>query len=140
MHIGFTGTKEGMTERQKIALFRLMETLILNDKEGITIHHGDCIGADSDFHTICWEVSEGYTSNMIYSVGHLPDKGRFRAFCAFDEERKARPYLKRNEDIVFESDILIACPKSLNEERRSGTWATIRYARKLNKPVIVVDP
>lgn len=35
-------------------------------------------------------------------------------------------YLKRDDEIVANSDLLAAFPKTLNEERRSGTWATIR--------------
>jgi hypothetical protein len=34
---------------------------------------------------------------------------------------------------------LIATPESLTEELRSGTWATIRYARKIKKPCLILD-
>lgn len=47
---------------------------------------------------------------------------------------------KINRDIVAETDELIATPKGFQEERRSGTWATVRYALKARKPVTVIWP
>ena len=54
--------------------------------------------------------------------------------------RTPRPYLSRNKDIVRETDMLIATPAEAEEQRRSGTWSTIRFARKLGKPVFVIWP
>ena len=45
---------------------------------------------------------------------------------------KEKSYLHRNIDIIKNSSLLIACPVDKNkEELRSGTWSTIRQARKL---------
>ncbi len=38
------------------------------------------------------------------------------------------------------SSVLGACPRSAEEETRSGTWPTVRYARKQGKPVYLVLP
>ena len=43
----------------------------------------------------------------------------------------------RNKDIVNSCDILIACPENDKEVIRSGTWSTIRYAKKINKTVLL---
>ncbi len=51
-----------------------------------------------------------------------------------------KPYLARNRDIVNAADVLIAGPGGMEEIMRSGTWATVRYARKKQKPVIIVYP
>ena len=49
------------------------------------------------------------------------------------------PYLERNLNIIKNSSILIACPiDKNNEELRSGTWSTIRKARKLNKIIHIL--
>jgi predicted Rossmann fold nucleotide-binding protein DprA/Smf involved in DNA uptake len=48
--------------------------------------------------------------------------------------------LERNKDIVSESDFLIAAPDSKKERLRSGTWATVRHARKLGKRVMILEP
>jgi hypothetical protein len=103
-------------------------------------HHGDCVGSDQ-------EASEriDYVVNKALSlgckiVGHPPDKDDLRAFVRCDELRERKPYLDRNRDIVNESDILIATPATLWEMQRSGTWATVRYARRVDKPVVVLPP
>jgi hypothetical protein len=46
----------------------------------------------------------------------------------------------RNHDIVDETELLIACPGELAEAVRSGTWATVRYARKLGRPIVIFWP
>ena len=57
-----------------------------------------------------------------------------------DEVRDPLPYLERNRAIVDACDILIACPKGMQEEQRSGTWATVRYARRRDRPIVIVWP
>jgi hypothetical protein len=42
----------------------------------------------------------------------------------------AESYMLRNDMIVRHADVLHAFPRSMVEERRSGTWATIRRVRK----------
>lgn len=39
-------------------------------------------------------------------------------------------YMARNDALVTYGDVLLAFPKSATERLRSGTWATIRRARK----------
>jgi len=50
-----------------------------------------------------------------------------------------RPHLDRNRPIVDSCDVLLACPHG-PEEPRSGTWATIRYARKVGRKIFVFWP
>jgi hypothetical protein len=131
--IGFTGTRNGMTEAQKTAVHLLLIELFANPIE-IVAHHGDCVGADADFHAICREVGVGKI------VAHPPDLTVMRAFTNADEVRLPRPYLVRNGNIVFESREMIATPSGFAEERRSGTWSTIRKARLKGKSVAIVYP
>jgi hypothetical protein len=42
----------------------------------------------------------------------------------------ADAYMNRNERMVLYADKLIAFPETATEEMRSGTWATIRRARR----------
>jgi hypothetical protein len=60
-----------------------------------------------------------------------------RSFCESTNILKPKPFLDRNKDIVNSCDILIACPENDIEVLRSGTWSTIRYAKKINKPVLL---
>ena len=51
-----------------------------------------------------------------------------------------KDYLERNHDIVDETDMLIATPGEEQEVQRSGTWATIRYARKQKRTILTIYP
>jgi len=130
--VGFTGTQEGMTSQQIAKVREFMISL-----NPIKAHHGDCIGADAQFHSICRDL-------MIYIVGHpgMDAKGysRKRAFGKCDEINPVLPYLERNQNIVNECTILIAAPEGYLEEVRSGTWSTVRKARKANRALFIVFP
>lgn len=120
MHVGFTGTRRGMSRAQLDAVrYLLDEVLLLN---GFIAHHGDCIGADEEFHRICREPRGGPVAIVIHPSTH-----HLRAFCEGDEVLDPMPPLERNRAIVAASDVMIAAP--LDERMRGGTWATIRKAR-----------
>jgi hypothetical protein len=57
-----------------------------------------------------------------------------------DEVREAKHPLERNHDIVDQTDFMIAAPFTESEVLRSGTWSTIRYARKQGKEVYIFTP
>ncbi|HKZ40932.1 MAG TPA: hypothetical protein VJ044_08205 [Candidatus Hodarchaeales archaeon] len=125
--VGFTGTSKGMTDAQKFTVAWLLS------KSPKELHHGDCIGADKDAHELA-------RTNLVRIVGHPPIKSSNRACCEFDEKREPKPYLDRNHDIVDETEVLIACTDSTVEAIRSGTWSTIRYARRLGRIILIVYP
>lgn len=130
-HVGFTGTRRGMTDRQ---IGRLSEALITLKSEGFSIfHHGDCIGADEEAHDVA--VRLGYTV-----VVHPPNDSRARAFKPSSADLPEKPYLARNHDIVDACAVLLAAPVSSVEELRSGTWATVRYSKKTGTIVKLVLP
>jgi hypothetical protein len=127
--IGFTGSRNGMTKDQQKRLEHLLrEFKALGYRE---FHHGDCKGADIQAHNIARLLGFGV-------VVHPPRSSTHRAWSP-GKILKAKPYLERNHDIVDETLSLIACPDGL-ERLRSGTWATIRYAEKIGKPVNVIMP
>ena len=126
MKIGFTGTKRGMTNKQKEVVCKLLDGCS-------EFHHGSCIGAD--------EQSGNIASMMrIRIILHPPINTAFKAKCYADEVRVAKSYLVRDKDIVDETVLLIATPKGFCEELRSGTWSTVRYARKQKKSIIIIWP
>ena len=131
MKIGFTGTRKGLTQEQKLKLIYLQ-----NKRSPIEFHHGDCIGADYDSDLIIRKINKTKLNIII----HPPNISTKRKYCSSQFIREPKPYLERNKDIVNETDLLIACPKSDKEELRSGTWATIRYARKVGKKIIIILP
>ncbi len=121
-HVAVTGTKEGLTAPQRLALFRASKALMQTCVLPLALHHGDCIGADAEMHDIAAELG-------WYIIIHPPILQKYQAFKIGDESRSPGPYLERNKDLVNESSVLFACPKNMFEETRSGTWHAIRYAR-----------
>jgi len=131
LKIGFTGTRHGMQTPQS-AKFKELMSQFHKDHTDIEFHHGDCIGSDEEAHNIS---KTEHTKVMI----HPPSDNRFRAYCKGDAVLKPLPYLKRNHNIVNASEILIATPDT-QEKVHSGTWATIRYARKKDKAIYIIKP
>jgi hypothetical protein len=134
LKIGFTGTQKGMTYDQKNNFLVTMRELN-NDHHIEEFHHGDCIGSDKEAH----ELIDTFFPNIVIHV-HPPEIKDKRAFCKGDVQHKEKPYLERNHYIVQATEILIATPESNNEKKRSGTWSTIRYARKLDRNIMIIVP
>jgi hypothetical protein len=63
-------------------------------------------------------------------IVHPPNINTLRSHCKGDEVRVPKSYLERNRDIVDASDTMIAFPSTKHEVQRSGTWYTIKYAKK----------
>lgn len=126
--VGFTGTRKGLTALQKVGL---ATTLVAFQPQ--FVQHGDCVGADAEFHAIC---------QPRFPIDVRPSTlSEQRAFCSGARHVfLPRQPKERNCDLVNTSDVVIACPKSNAEELRSGTWMTIRYARKQNKPLVIIYP
>ena len=133
-HLGFSGARNGMTGHQKITFLSKLSALRARHGK-VTLHHGDCVGSDADAHEIAVSLALDITI-------HPPVNEKLRAFCAGDGVVVMPPknYLDRDKDIVMVSDGLIATPGTIIENPRSGTWTTVRYARKAGKPVIVIPP
>lgn len=131
MFVGFTGTRKGLTTQQ---IEKLHEILMRFYKKGSVFIHGDCIGADSMSHSIA--------QNIGYLIHKRPcNLSSQRAYCpgGIIKDEPMGP-LERNKLIVADSEVMIACPAGLKEERRSGTWATVRNARYHKKPLYIIYP
>jgi hypothetical protein len=130
MIIGFTGTSRGMTPLQ----FALLEGVIARLCPTIW-HHGDCIGADAQAHAIVRRLAPSCRIEI-----HPPIDSKARAFCDGNFFWPRMEYLKRNLRIATLCEELVAAPLTRAEELRSGTWSTIRYARKAGKRIHMVWP
>jgi len=134
LHIGFTGTRHGMTPAQADALAARLAPYA--EADVWAFHHGDCQGADAQAHEIAWILG------AIVHV-HPRDTDTWRAFCA-GPSRVIRyaplPDVARTQAIVEACDVLLAAPAHVDEAREPETWATIRQARTLGKPIIIVPP
>jgi hypothetical protein len=125
LKIGFTGTRHGMNDVQ-------MEEFknIITSKEIDEFHHGMCVGSDKQAH-------DAVSEEKIKIIGHPPKYKKFMAECDCNILMKPLDYLERNKNIVDKSEILIATPDT-KEKVRSGTWSTVRYARKQKKKIYII--
>jgi hypothetical protein len=130
--VGFTGPCEGMNQFQEFALEAALKAF--REVGAAEFHHGDCVGCDAKAHEIAQKL------NYLIII-HPPLDEKHRAFCTGAKVvLPAKSFLLRNKDIVFACNVLIATPTSEQEALRSGTWATVRYARTANREVLVIPP
>jgi hypothetical protein len=137
IHVGFTGTQRGMTGAQAWAVRGTLYVIAETSTSALWCHHGDCIGADADFHAIA--RAHPHVAGI---TGHPPDNPAKRAWCHFDKLEDERAYLSRNRIIVIDSSSMIAAPGEMEEQVRSGTWYTIRFnrERRERRPLYLVFP
>lgn len=135
MILAFTGTRTGMTPDQRL---RVRDVLTRTRPDAV--HHGDCIGADAEFHAIALSLG-------IPVVIHPPVNPVLRAFCpATPADRlvasvtvlPARPYRDRDRDMVDLADAVLATPA--RGRQTGGTWYTVAYARRTGRAVTVLFP
>lgn len=140
---GFTGTRDPdkvlpvqlLMLTEQIRVWRERVRMIhAQDLERIEWHFGMCVGAD-EF------AADLAKSAGFYLVGHPPKNRRLVSIRVKpDEVRQEEDYLDRNRAIVHESGLIFALPKEDHEVLRSGTWATIRYARDNGNPLCIIYP
>lgn len=129
IHIGYTGTRNGMTPAQRRSVGSVAFELV-SDCADVSAHHGDCDGGDKEFHGIASELG-------CRMIGH-PSTHNLRAYCKFDVEHERLPPLVRNGVIVDVANFMIAAPYEMTEQHRGGTWATVRMARRAGKALVIV--
>lgn len=109
--------------------------LLLKQEGSFWLHHGLCVGVDYEAHLIARELGgkiHGYPPKDQYHMAPL------LADC--DILEKPEPFLVRDEKIVYNCEQLIAIPRRYSQELRSGTWATVRRAWKIGRPVMIIWP
>ena len=110
MIVGFTGSQKGMSSFQLHRLEHLLEEL-----KPTQVHHGDCIGADEMLHS---KVRRMFPEAVIHVHPAM---------------------MTRNQAIVDSCELLIATPARVESSSPySGTWTTIRRARKAGKEVVII--
>jgi hypothetical protein len=130
MIVGFTGTRDGMTNFQKSQFINLLWEWRVTE-----LHHGMSGKADAEAHDLARRCGPA----GIWIVGHPSTLEKWYVKLDVDWENPREKPLVRNRDIVDESQRLIAAPKG-DEVLRSGTWSTVRYARKLNRECRILAP
>lgn len=132
LNIGFTGPRDGMSAHQAQGLGELLR--LLSGGKPFVFRHGDCIGSDEQAHEVARSLGAYVIVHPAFPLGHP-----MRAGCECDVALPIKPPLARNDDIVEAIHELVATPNG-PEVLRSGTWSTIRKARRANKPVHLIPP
>jgi hypothetical protein len=137
MRIGFTGSRYGMTNAQTLHVHMLLGDL--KYAGALQASHGMCEGADAQFHAMARALGYFIVGCPGVTKTGAPYKRAVGLDC--DLVMPEKPFLVRNRNIVKESDVVIAAPP-VKQERwiGSGTWATIRYARMLERVLILLWP
>ena len=136
LHIGFSGTRYGMTLLQRRAVYRVFRWY-RDNRNAITVHHGSCVGADAEAHDIARMLGMAVALHPgVSAKGDSPT----RAECAMlPGERTWNPqgYSVRNAAIVACTGVLVAAPHG--ELPSHGTNHAISCAVKLERPVVIVS-
>lgn len=132
--LGITGTRTAPTPEQ----LRALAQAVVGAHE---VHHGDCVGADRFAHYAALAVRHA-RSFWPRIVIHPPKVAAYRAFCLdADAVEPERHYRERNAQIVQRAGRLFALPSDYEKRApRSGTWMTVRMARRHGVPVEIVLP
>lgn len=129
---GFTGTRKGMTNAQKEVLRDFL-------RKATSFRHGNCIGSDELAHFL---FREFHPRGRI--IIHPATTGSKQSILTKDDPycdwMEPLPPLSRNRVIVLSSNLLLATPETEKEVLRSGTWATIRFARQQKRPHVIIYP
>lgn len=126
--VGFTGTRAELPREQ----WNTLSATLADRNLGEQFHSGQCVGADEEAHHLA--VAYGYRTHVWPPINR-----KFRAHYKGDVMHTAMTYGNRNLAIVQHADILIACPPGAEQDwPRSGTWMTVRIARKLGVPRIII--
>lgn len=143
IRLGVTGTRELPTEPQEYHLGLLIHTAIRLTSGDRVFHHGCAIGTDETAHQYALSIPgilihghPGYGANFTtaYRMKIRPDE--------FTTIHQAKRYGERNHDIIRAVNLLIACPLHPEHDprsARSGTWQTVRLARRSRVPAIIIS-
>ena len=143
--VGLVGVRRGLTHAQ----FQTLSRMIVNQKgrgalAGIEVAHRSNDGwSGADFSRIT-----RWMSSAPRIVVHESDRPTeeppplstesMASWAEFSLDTATVP--PWNREIVDESELILACPPVAEEEFRSRTWGTIRYARNQSKAVVVIYP
>ena len=149
--VGITGRSNDVPPPQWQGLRDIL--IYLHNAGARDLHHGMCQGGDHAAHQIAVTLNDGMPrSNDRWQIhGHPGVNGRGEVWkrmpvddpFEFATVELDRPFMDRNHVIVYRTRTLVALPRfpeGHGGSRRSGTWATVRMARRLGRQIIYVLP
>jgi len=136
----FTGTRKPVTDEQLDQMYTIMRRL--KDQHGYNrIFHGCAKESDRRAHLMA--VALGLDRELYPSNDEQETWASSQRSGGTTIIYPMRPPLDRNHymlDRAGTNTRLIAVPHLSVEEIRSGTWATVRYARMLKRRITILWP
>lgn len=129
-NLGITATRSGLTLAQVAAAAAYVGSCG-------TLHHGGAAGGDTQCH---WLALAFRRPVVVYPSTLGFAKALKLADPALVKVHPAAAPLVRNRTIVETIDWLLVLPRGTEEELRSGTWATWRYAKKVGRQRTIIYP
>lgn len=127
--VGVTASRDGLSHAQKEWVKKF-----LKENKVCSLHHGDCKGGDD-------ELAIMFSKEGSHIVAYPGNSPTLRAQCTVNDfTHPCADNLVRNRRIVNATELVLAFPNTPIERTRSGTWFTIRYARKKKVLLIIINP
>ena len=129
-HLAVTATRDGLTDEQAYIAMQLLD-------HALRLSHGAARGGDSQLHYLAHDRG---VPCSIWPADNVPSNLSGLDIWDTDVIHPAGKALDRNHDIILDGHALAAFPRLMQEELRSGTWAAVRFARKTDRPILIVWP
>jgi predicted Rossmann fold nucleotide-binding protein DprA/Smf involved in DNA uptake len=128
------------TERPTPRMVELLEEAMASLPRGTLIVSGGCVGIDHEAARIGHKSGLDVHTVFPANRSRVSTITRYRSTSVEDMPPKTS-YRARNERVVELCDWLIAVPEkpSNGVDRGSGTWMTVRIARRAGKAVVVLE-
>jgi len=122
---------------------RVYNTFLTLDPKKDKVLTGACVGIDRVAAITAYAL--GFFVHTIIPANLAKIDEQFFAHCTtYEYMPKGTSYMDRNWRLVnhpdYPCDCLLAFPNQNEEILRSGTWSTVRRARKLGKEVRIISP
>ena len=111
---------------------------VVHDLEADEFNSGGAFGVDSKAALYAWAFHREAKHRLIVPKGCWHNEKLVEILSkhpSITVEYVEGGYMRRNDRLVEACTRLVALPRTSREELRSGTWATIRRARKAGVPV-----
>lgn len=132
--VGFTGTRN-LTKQD----YGVIAEVIKNLPDDVRIVNGGCVGVDTLVARYAF-LRSLHVHTIFPSDLSQVDPDAYRWCTTSERMPEGSSYRDRDRRIVEESDVLIAFaqyPENYSRSLRSGTWMTVRIAKRCNVPVLV---
>lgn len=128
------------TEHPTPRMIELLEEALVALPRGTRVVSGGCIGVDTEAGKIC--MKNGIYFITVFPADHrkVATINRYRSQETI-QMPEGTTYRDRNIRVVDMADWVIAVPEGPTNgvDRGSGTWMTVRIARRAEKVVVVLE-